>query len=449
MGALASIIHHDDKEEKHEIVHETIRQLPQYDIVGNEKLGSSGESISMKKLREMDPYLKYGGMYSGDIKDSDDFKYIHFKELPLFGPEHKSIMSKILTEELFAKLASKKSNQSYTLSNAIMTGVVTPNLIVGATAGDEHSWEVFKDLYYPIVKELHDFDPYTEKHASDIDHQKIVFSATQQQLFDNYVLSTRIRAVRNIGGYSLPAGTTAGERVAVEAILKKAFSDLSGDLKGTYFELGELTKEQKAYLHSKGFLFQIPTSKSLLTGAGAARSWPSNRGIFHNDSQTALVWVNEEDHCRIISMEIGGDVLSVFKRFGKLSELLDSIAAKNGTKIMCSDTLGYLGTCPSNVGTSLRASVMTVLPSFRALKGSDMLTTVCSAYGLRPKAPVLTGEVNGTVDERYDISNVQRIGRTEVELVQQLIDGVTTVLRLEQKLADGWNSAKLAEKLTL
>ncbi|RYY87196.1 hypothetical protein EON63_04460 [archaeon] len=37
-------------------------------------------------------------------------------------------------------------------------------------------------------------------------------------------------------------------------------------------------------------------------------------GIFHNDTQTALCWVNEEDHCRIISMELGGDIPSVFKR---------------------------------------------------------------------------------------------------------------------------------------
>jgi len=41
--------------------------------------------------------------------------------------------------------------------------------------------------------------------------------------------------------------------------------------------------------------------------AGAARHWPDNRGIFHNDNKTALAWCNEEDHCRIISMQkVGG-----------------------------------------------------------------------------------------------------------------------------------------------
>lgn len=51
-------------------------------------------------------------------------------------------------------------------------------------------------------------------------------------------------------------------------------------------------------------LLQVPSARNLLTGAGAARDWPNNRGIFHNESHTALCWVNEEDHCRIISMQV-------------------------------------------------------------------------------------------------------------------------------------------------
>ena len=31
--------------------------------------------------------------------------------------------------------------------------------------------------------------------------------------------------------------------------------------------------------------------------------WPEARGIFHNTEKTFLVWVNEEDQMRIISMQ--------------------------------------------------------------------------------------------------------------------------------------------------
>lgn len=59
-----------------------------------------------------------------------------------------------------------------------------------------------------------------------------------------------------------------------------------------------------------------------------------DRGIFHNESKTALCWVNEEDHCRIISMEDGGNVKSVFTRFAQISEALKTAAEANGTKLM-------------------------------------------------------------------------------------------------------------------
>jgi len=43
-------------------------------------------------------------------------------------------------------------------------------------------------------------------------------------------------------------------------------------------------------------------------------NWPHNRGIFHNDDKTFLVWVNEEDQLRIISMQPGSNIRQVFER---------------------------------------------------------------------------------------------------------------------------------------
>ncbi len=47
------------------------------------------------------------------------------------------------------------------------------------------------------------------------------------------------------------------------------------------------------------------------------RDWPEGRGIFHNEAKTFMVWVNEEDQMRIISMQKGGDVKEVFARLAK------------------------------------------------------------------------------------------------------------------------------------
>jgi creatine kinase len=287
----------------------------------------------------------------------------------------------------------------------------------------------------------------------DLDYSKLKFSPVQKKLFNEYVVSTRIRAARNISGFSLPCGATDADRAGVEKVLKQAFDGLSGELKGTYYPLTGMSDSNRDFLLSKGFLFQIPSARNLLTGAGAARNWPASRGIFHNDAQTALAWVNEEDHCRIISMEMGGDIPSVFKRFAELSDALKASATKNGTKLMWNETLGFLGTCPSNLGTGLRGSVMIKLPNFNALlenpnsphEDKELLESVCDAFDLQPRGSA--GEHSPAKDSKFDVSNKQRLGFSEVELVQKMIDGVTKVIELEKMLAAGSSPAQVRAKV--
>ena len=88
------------------------------------------------------------------------------------------------------------------------------------------------------------------------------------------------------------------------------------------------------------------------------------------DNHTALCWVNEEDHARVMAMEDGGNIRSVFARFCALSEAIKKCVVANGSKIMWSKKLGFMGTCPSNLGTGLRASVMVILPEFNKLMDS-------------------------------------------------------------------------------
>jgi creatine kinase len=116
-----------------------------------------------------DPYLVYGGAYLGDVKDAADLKYVTYTSFPALTDKHKSLMAKTLTPALFEKLKNARTSKGYTLSNAIQAGVVTPHLGTGCTAGDEESWELFKELYYPIIKKYHGYDAYTQKHPVDLD----------------------------------------------------------------------------------------------------------------------------------------------------------------------------------------------------------------------------------------------------------------------------------------
>ena len=103
------------------------------------------------------------------------------------------------------------------------------------------------------------------------------------------------------------------------------------------------------------FLFK--EGDRFLEACGLNRDWPEGRGIFHNDAKTFLVWVNEEDQLRIISMQPGSDLLKVFDRLSRACALIEKVA-----KFAHDEHLGYITSCPTNLGTALRASVHIKLP---------------------------------------------------------------------------------------
>ena len=103
--------------------------------------------------------------------------------------------------------------------------------------------------------------------------------------------------------------------------------------------------------------------------------------------------------------------------------------------------LGFLGTCPSNLGTGLRASFMIVLPELN--KDVHKLEEICASFDLQPRGS--SGEHSAAVGAKWDISNKQRIGFTEVELVQKMIDGVTKLIALEEEMAAAAGSAGPAD----
>merc|ERR1712113_692908 len=89
------------------------------------------------------------------------------------------------------------------------------------------------------------------------------------------------------------------------------------------------------------------------------------RSIFHNESKTFLLWVNEEDQMRIISMEKGGDVKGVFGRLARgIKAVGDSVKAECGKDFALSEQYGFIHSCPTNLGTGMRASVHVDLPGW-------------------------------------------------------------------------------------
>ena len=169
--------------------------------------------------------------------------------------------------------------------------------------------------------------------------------------------------------------------VQVEALMRTAFSRLTGDLAGSYFALGGLTQQDRQQLVDDHFLFV--SGDRNLQAAGMERDWPEGRGIFHNKEKTFLVWVNEEDQLRIISMQKGGDVKAVFERLAQgIKAVQESVNAESGKDFMLDPKYGYIHSCPTNLGTGMRASVHVDLPGWTkaglyALQCRSVLCVAC------------------------------------------------------------------------
>ncbi|XP_026994112.1 creatine kinase S-type, mitochondrial [Tachysurus fulvidraco] len=346
--------------------------------------------------------------------------------------KHNNCMASALTPAIYARLRDKVTPNNWTLDQCIQTGVDNPGhpfiKTVGMVAGDEESYEMFADLFNPVIKERHNgYDPRTMKHPTDLDSSKI----TSGIFDDKYVLSSRVRTGRSIRGLSLPPACSRAERREVERVTVQALSGLKGDLSGKYYSLTEMSEKDQQQLIDDHFLFDKPVSP-LLTCAGMARDWPDARGIWHNNEKTFLIWINEEDHTRVISMEKGGNMKRVFERFCRGLKEVEKLIQERGWEFMWNEHLGYVLTCPSNLGTGLRAGVHVRLP---LLSKDPRFSKILDNLRLQKRG---TGGVDtAAVGDIFDISNLDRLGKSEVELVQCVIDGVNFLIECEKKLEKG------------
>jgi len=208
----------------------------------------------------------------------------------------------------------------------------------------------------------------------------------------------------------------------MEEKVSSTLTQLTGDHKGSFYPLTGMTKDVQQKLIDDHFLFK--EGDRFLQAANACRYWPSGRGIYHNEKKTFLVWVNEEDHLRLISMQMGGDLGEVYRR---LVSGVSQVEAK--VPFSHHDRLGFLTFCPTNLGTTVRASVHIKVPKLAA--NYAHLEAVASKYHLQVRGT--RGEHTEAEGGIYDISNKRRMGLTEYEAVKEMQDGILELIKLEKE----------------
>lgn len=341
-----------------------------------------------------------------------------------------SLMAQAMTPEIFENYKDLKTKSAgWTIARAINTGTCYLSSFVGCHAGDLESYHLFSDLYKPVIEGYHigyKLDG-SMNHVTDMDASKIKVDLTSQA--KSKIISTRIRVARNLAFFPLNPGGTRETREEIAGLMGKVFDTLEGDLAGQFYLHTTMTPEQTQQLVDDHFLFK--GRDKLQAASGYHVHWPHGRGIFHSHAKEFILWVNEGDHLRIISMEKGGDVKRVFERLSRGITAIEVGLKKvtgHSTIFMSDPTLGMITCCPSNLGTAMRASVHILVPKLIASLGFEKLDEIVRTMNCQVRGS--SGEHSEVVD-RIDISNWRRLGFKECDLIQDMIKCVNKLAEME------------------
>lgn len=223
------------------------------------------------------------------------------------------------------------------------------------------------------------------------------------------VISTRVRFARNIADLKFPNIMTNKEKSDVIEKLSSCINTSEYKLLKMN-DIDEVTQEslKEKHLISKEFVGNP---------LGA---------IITNEDSSIVTMVNEEDHLRIQSFGAGFCVDECYK---KLKEFTDGLNEK--IEFAQNDNYGYLTSCPTNVGSGMRVSVMLHLPALAKLGLLNKLFSQATEIGMSVRG--MYGENSVGSGNLFQISNQRTLGMTDENIISNIKAVITTIIEQERK----------------
>lgn len=233
------------------------------------------------------------------------------------------------------------------------------------------------------------------------------------------VISSRIRLARNIKGIPFTTKCKPEDLEKVINIMNNEVNSLGYGLK--LFRMDKIDNVTKLSLIEKHLIspeFVTKTENSITQNLKA---------ILLNDDENICIMVNKEDHLRIQVFSAGLDLENLKNLIVEIDEKIDEAC-----HYACDKKYGYLTTCPTNVGTGMRASVMVHLPALTITGNINKVLQIVNNFGMNIRG--LYGEGTQSLGNIYQISNNQSLGLTEDEIVKNL-NIITSKIIEQERLA--------------
>jgi ATP:guanido phosphotransferase, C-terminal catalytic domain len=272
-------------------------------------------------------------------------------------------------------------------------------------------YEVFYEAFDKVVREYHKIEG-DFRHVNNWDlstkAEKLIALGCSDGVLDLARLglessSMRVRIGRNLCDFPLPGSMTELDRTALESKMIGAFKSMMAnpEFGGQYYSLTPgnpfyINETKYQELVADHIMFKDMSNDSYLNSAGISSNWPYGRGCYVSEDKEFIVWVGEEDHLRIMCMMKGTVLNGVFDRLQNAEKIVEQYG-----KFARSQNYGFVTSCPTNLGTGMRASIHVKLPGLTADGTDKKAKEVCRPLGLSVRG--LGGEhtpigADGTVD---------------------------------------------------
>lgn len=234
------------------------------------------------------------------------------------------------------------------------------------------------------------------------------------------VISTRIRIARNFSEVPFPIKMNEVQaNCVINRVKESIFASNSGMASTfTFMDINELNNIEKQVLVEKHLISPDLASKT----RGSA--------VIVSKDEKISIMINEEDHLRIQCMSSGMQLEETWALCAKVDALLEE---KN--EFAFDKQYGYLTSCPTNIGTGIRASVMLHLPALVMTGYINNILDACAKIGLACRG--IYGENSEPAGNMFQISNQKTLGQTEEGIISNIHNIAVQIIEQENNLRQG------------
>lgn len=226
------------------------------------------------------------------------------------------------------------------------------------------------------------------------------------------VFSTRVRFARNIKGFPFVNRYTKKDAIKILEMMENITPNLGYGLK--FIKLKDLDDITKLSLVEKHLI--SPEFAYNKDDIGA---------ILINEEENICIMLNEEDHIRLQVIAAGLELENSLNLAIEIDKKLEQLIP-----YAYNDKYGFLTSCPTNVGTGLRCSVMVHLPALSKTRNIGKVLQVVNNFNMNIRG--IYGEGSKAQGDIYQISNKQSLGISEEDVIKNLKNITDKVIEQER-----------------